>query len=163
MFFMNAVVIVVSIAAAASLILMRNTFRTLEKILYYMVLVVADEHLHSMLPANYKLYEMTRTAAAFAFFKINQLIVLPIVTMWLLYALFNPTLRVIMKLLLTTAWLWSMYGVYLLMNKSDVIRFTGWNWRYSTGMWLGVLVIACLYALWFRRLLRKRDGHAAIA
>jgi len=160
---MNALAIGVGIAAIGTLFLMRIPFCGLEKFLYYMVLVTVQEHAHSMLPLNDKLFEITKSAAAFTFFKTNQLLIWPIAGMWLLYAFFHPRVHAGFKLLLLAGWLWGVHGTYLGMRRLEVIRFSGWNWPYSASMWFGVLLVAFAFSLWFRRLLRKRDRDAAMA
>lgn len=163
MYVLNTIAVIAGIAAAGSLSLMRAPFNTLEKIVYFMVFVTVHEHLHSAVADNLKLLELTEKLSTFTFYKINQLVVWPVVSVWLLYALFHPRLHGFWKAALTAGWLWGLQGIYLYMKHKDIIRYTGWNWRYQYGVWLAVLALSSGFALWFRWLLRKRDNDAAAA
>lgn len=160
---LNTIAIFVGIAAAGSMPLIRAPFSTLEKIVYFMVFVTVHEHLHSAVADNLKLVRLTGTPSTFAFFKIGQLVVFPVISVWLLSALFHPRLHGIWKVVLTAGWLMGVHGAFLFMNHKGIIRFTGWNWRYQYGLWLAVLALTVAFALGFRWLLRKRERHAAAA
>jgi|GEM_PF-6637352 len=163
MFVLNIIAIIVCIAAASSLSLMRAPFTTLEKILYYMVFVTIQEHVHSAVADNQQLIQITGKLSTFFFYKAGQLVVFPVTSVWLLYALFHPRLHRIWKVALTAGWLWGLQGIYLYMKHKDILKYSGWNWLYQYGAWLAVLALVSGFAWWFRRLLRKRDNDAAAA
>ncbi len=163
MYVLNTIAIIVGIAAAGTLSLMRAPFTTLEKALYYMVFVTMHEHMHSVVADNLQLLQITGKLSTFFFYKVSQLVVFPVISVWLLYALFHPRLHGIWKTVLTAGWLWGLHGTYLYMKHKDILRYSGWNWRYQYGVWLAVLALTAGFALWFRWLLRKRDNDAAAA
>jgi len=161
----NTAIVLVGLAAAASLLRMRSTFSALEKFLYFMVLIIAHEHLHTAIAGNLKLLAITDRLSTFAFYQICQLVVFPIVALWLMYIWFQPRARVhlLLKMAATAGWLWGLNGLYLYMHAQDIVKFTGWNWRYLVCQWLAVLALSLGFALWFRKRPGKRDRDAAAA
>lgn len=101
---MNFFMILISATALFTLRVMRSPFRSIEKAVYYMVIVVAIQQIHSAVPDNLKLIKFSQSFAAFAFFKMNQLVLVPVAGLWLLYFFYKPGIPFYLKTFLCGAW-----------------------------------------------------------
>ncbi|CAG7617826.1 hypothetical protein ACFQI7_02470 [Paenibacillus allorhizosphaerae] len=154
---MNAIMLMISIAVLSTIRMMRGTFRPLEKMVYYMVITVAIEQTHSAIIDNLKLIRFSESVSAFFFFKMNQIIVFPIVTLWLLHSFFAVDGRTVRKTLLAAVWFLALSGSYFLFEVLGIFQLKGWKLLYSFAYWLTVLTESFCFAWWFRKLLRKRE------
>ncbi|MDD9271093.1 hypothetical protein ACFPES_29005 [Paenibacillus sp. GCM10023248] len=159
MFLYNACACLVSVGALYSIRWIPPCFRSIEKLVYYMAIVVAIEQLHSAVLDNLKLLEFTPTLGAFVFFKINQMILYPIVTLWLLVSFYKPNIKFPLKLLYICLWFSALTGSYHLFQALHVLKLTGWNIGYAIVVWYAVLLESYCFSLVFRKLLGKRDAR----
>jgi hypothetical protein len=137
---------------------MMRIFRPIEKIMYYMVIVVAIEQIHSAILDNFNLLKFSENLSDFFFYKLNQLIVFPISTMWLLYSFFLNKIRFLIKMLFLGIWFSGLTFSYILFNYLGVLKLTGWNFGYSIVVWYVVLVESFCFSLLFRKMLGKCDN-----
>lgn len=158
-----AVIAVLCLGAPISLRWMRHTFLLLEKIVYYMAAATSIQQLHSVVPDNFKLFKIADTASAFTIFKLSQLVLFPLLTVWLLYGLFRLRDRFFLKILLSAAWVLLLTGLYGLYERIGVMDFTGWKTKHAIVMWLAVLAETALFCVWFRMLLRKSGKRDAVS
>lgn len=161
MVFLNIIMLFICIGILYTLRFMRNNFQLIEKIMYYMVIVVTIEQLHSAILDNLNLIEFSVTLSAFFFYKLNQLIVMPIATMWLLYSFYNKT-RFLLKMLFIGLWFSGMTGSYIVFHFLGVLKLIDWNFGYSIVVWYVVLVESLCFSLLFRKMLRKCDDSDTI-
>ncbi|WP_276356465.1 hypothetical protein [Cohnella caldifontis] len=141
---------------------MGSPFRRIEKIVLYLVCVTAFEQAHSAILDSQKLIRITPTGTAFAYFKMNQLILFPLATMWLLYAIFRIRDRFLVKAALGTAWMAGLTASVGLSQAIGVIEDTGWNVGYAVFTWTVVLLAVMIFAAWYRKLLEKRGEADAV-
>jgi hypothetical protein len=127
-----------------------------------MVIIIAIEQIHSAILDNFKLIKFSETLSDFFFYKMSQLIVFPIATMWLLYSFFNNKIGFLLKILFLGIWLSGLTGYYFLFQYLGVLKFTGWNFSYSIVMWYVVLVESFCFSLVFRKMLGKSDSRDPI-
>jgi hypothetical protein len=156
---LDAVMMIISAAVLSTLRMLRNIFRPLELMVYGMVIIVAIEQIHSAVIDNFKLIEYSRNLAALSFYKMNQLIVIPILTLWLLYSFFSPRIHFLLKAIFVGLWLLGLSGAYQLFHYLGIFKLNGLHMGYSAIIWLTVLAESVCFVLWFRRLLRRRDDR----
>ncbi|WP_436234876.1 hypothetical protein [Paenibacillus sp. LjRoot153] len=157
MLILNIVLLFICIGIVYTLQLMGKIFQPIEKITYYMVIVIAIEQLHSAIFDNFSLFEFSETLSSFFFYKLNQLIVMPIATMWLLFSFYNKT-RFLNKMLFLGLWFFGLTGLYVVFHYLGVLKITDWNFGYSIVVWYVVLVESLCFSLLFRKMLRKCDN-----
>jgi hypothetical protein len=155
---LNIIMVFLCIGILYTLRIMR-IFQPIEKIVYYMVIVVASEQIHSAIIDNFNLLKFSETLTNFFFYKMNQLIVYPIATMWLLYSFFQNKIRFLLKMLFLGIWFLGLTGSYILFNYVGVLKLTGWNFGYSIVVWYVVLIESFCFSLLFRKMLGKCDNH----
>ncbi|CAG7597547.1 hypothetical protein PAESOLCIP111_00155 [Paenibacillus solanacearum] len=155
--------IALSIAVLSTVRMLRTAFRPLETLLYYMVITVAIEQTHSAIIDNLKLIRFSESVSAFFCFKLNQIIIFPVVTLWLLHSFFAVSGRVLRKALFAIAWFLAMSGAYYLFDKLGIFELKGWHMLYSLAYWLTVLTESFCFVWWFRKLLRKRERDDSVS
>ncbi|KRE99360.1 hypothetical protein ASG89_27760 [Paenibacillus sp. Soil766] len=160
---LNFITLLISIGVLYSLRWMQNIFLSIEKITYYMVIVVAIEQIHSAILDNYKLLEFSEALSAFFFYKMNQLIIFPIATMWLLFSFFHSKPRLLLKMLILGIWFACLIESYMLFEILGIVKFTGWNFGYAIVVWYIVLVESLCFSLLFRKMLGKCDHHDIVS
>lgn len=159
MFILNICAILLSIGALYSIRWIPEFFKGIERLVYYMVIVIAAQQMHSAILDNFKLIEFTPTLGAFIFFKIIQMIVYPVATLWLLVSFFQSNIRFPLKILYVCLWFSVLTGSYHLFQVLDVLKLTGWNVGYATVVWYTVLLESYCFCFVFRNLLGKRDDR----
>lgn len=157
MVILNIVLLFICIGILYTLRFMRKIFRPIEKIIYYMVIVVVIEQSQSAIFDNLNLIEFSRSLSTFFFYKMNQLIVMPSATIWLLFSFHNKT-RFLIKMLFLGLWFFGLTGLYVVFHYLGILKFIGWNFGYSIVLWYVVLVESFCFSLLFRKMLRKCDN-----
>lgn len=156
---LNAIMVLISAGVLSTLPMMRDRFRLIEMIVYYMVIVIAIEQIHSAILDNFSLIKFSKSFSAFIFYKMNQLIVFPIGTLWLLFTIFHPKVPVFVKFVFVGVWFSVLSAVYILFQHLGIFKLTGWNFGYSIVTWYVVLIESLCFSLLFRNMLRKSEEH----
>ncbi|KRE55922.1 hypothetical protein [Paenibacillus sp. Soil750] len=160
---LNIIMFLISIGVLYTLRRMQKIFLPIEKIVYYMVIVVTIEQIHSAILDNYKLLEFSEALSAFFFYKMNQLVVFPIATMWLLFSFFHSKPRFLFKMLFLGIWFAVLIESYMLFEKLGIVKFTGWNFGYAIVVWYVVLVESFCFSLLFRKMYGKCDHRDIVS
>jgi hypothetical protein len=134
MIILNIIMFFLCTGILYTLRMMRNIFRPIEKIMYFMVIVIAIEQIHSAILDNFNLIKFSETLSDFFFYKMNQIIVFPIATMWLLYSFFHNKIGFLLKMLFLVVWFSGLTGYYILFHYLGILKLTGWNFGYSIVM-----------------------------
>ncbi|MDF2961534.1 MAG: hypothetical protein K0S39_3269 [Paenibacillus sp.] len=163
MVILNIIMIIICTGILFTLRMMRTTLRPIEKMVYYMVIVIAIEQIHSAILDNLKLIKSTETLSALFFFKLNQLIVFPVGTLWLLFSFFHSKPRFLIKMLFLGGWFIVLTGSYILFQHLGILKLTGWNFGYSIVVWYVVLIESLCFSLVFRKMLGKCDNRDTIS
>jgi hypothetical protein len=158
---LNIIMVFLCIGILYTLRMMR-IFRPIEKIMYYMVIVIAIEQIHSAIFDNFNLLNFSENLSNFFFYEMNQLIVFPISTMLLLHSFFHNKIRFLIKMLFLGIWFSELTGSYFLFNYLGILKLTGWNFGYSIVEWYVVLVESFCFSLLFRKMLGKCDKSDTI-
>ncbi|MBD2866994.1 hypothetical protein [Paenibacillus arenilitoris] len=157
MIILNMIMVLICMGLLYTLRMMRDIFRPIELIMYYMVIVIAIEQIHSAFLDNFSLLEFSETFSAYFFYKMNQLIVFPIATMWLLFSFFHSRTRFILKMLFLGLWFSGLVGSYLLFPQLGILKELRLTFGDSLVVWYVVLVESFCFSLLFRKMLGKRD------
>lgn len=163
MFLLNACMTLIAIGAVVSLRKIPRIFDRFEKWVYYMVILIAIEQLHSAIVDNFKLIQYTESLSAFYFYKLNQIFIYPIATLWLLVLIFQANTRFLIKMLYIGIWFSALTGSYHLFQLLGILKLTGWNVGYSAVIWYIALLESSCFCLVFRKMLGKRDGHDPVS
>lgn len=153
MLVLNILLVILCTGLLYTLRMMKSVFRPIEKIVYYMVFVVAIEQIHSAIFDNFKLITFSEAFSAYSLFKMNQLIVFPIATMWLLFSFFHHKIRFLAKMFFLGGWFSGVTGSYMLFDHLGILKLTGWNFGVSTAVWYAVLIQSLCFSLVFRKML----------
>lgn len=156
MILIDTVVFLASMAGIFTLRLLRDGFLLLEIITCYMVIVISVELVHSSILDNLKLLRIPNQSWNLVGFKMCQLIIIPIATLWLVYMLLHPKVNLLLKVLLAGVWFSVVSIVYPLLDHLGVIRLVGLDLKNSTVVWSVVLVVSFAFSLWFHTLVNKR-------
>ncbi|MBA2942706.1 hypothetical protein HZF08_31030 [Paenibacillus sp. CGMCC 1.16610] len=159
MFLLNVCTTLIAVGAVVSLGKMPKLFDRFEKWVYYMVILIAIEQLHSAIVDNFKLIQFAESFWAFYFYKLNQILIFPIGTLWLLVPIFQANTRFLIKILYIGIWFSALTGSYHLFQFFGILTLTGWNIGYSMVIWYTALLELTCFCLVFRKMLGKCDGH----
>lgn len=162
MVILNIIMFFLCFGILYTLRMMRSIFRPIEKIMYFMAILIAILQIHSAILDNFNLINFSESLSDFFFYKMNQLIIFPTATIWLLYSFFYNKIRFLLKMLFLVAWFSGLTGFYFLFHYLGILKFTGWNVGYSIVMWYVVLVESFCFSLLFRKMLGKCDNRDTI-
>ncbi|HEY0827607.1 MAG TPA: hypothetical protein VGE40_05900 [Bacilli bacterium] len=150
------IMMILSAVGLSTLFFIRKIFSPLEIIAYFMVITALIQQIYTMITFNLGMIQLTGKVSVFWFLNINLLIIVPCVTIWLLYSYFSPAVSPFLKALMTGGWLLGMFGIELLFHRFGFITFKRWHIGYSFIEWLIILIGSLCFILWFRNLLRKQ-------
>jgi hypothetical protein len=162
-FLLNVCTTLIAIGAVVSLRKIPKLFDRFEKWVYYMVILIAIEQLHSAIVDNFKLIQFTESYSAFFFYKVIQIIIFPIATLWLLVPIFQANTRFLIKILYIGIWFSALTGSYHLFQLFGILKLTGWNVGYSAVIWYIALLELTCFCLVFRKMLGKCDSHDPVS
>jgi len=163
MLILNLLLAPLGAAAVWSLRFMRSEFGAVEKLVSYLVVVTAIEQTHSAVIDNLKLLAVEPTFGAFSAFKICQLLLFPVIVMWLRFALFHPKAHAGVKALFFVCGFAVLPGAFGLLSRAGALTLSDWNAWYASGIWAVVLTIASAFGIGFGKLLRKGVRHDPVS
>ncbi|MFZ3579588.1 hypothetical protein [Virgibacillus sp. DJP39] len=147
--------ILVSIGLILTLRHLLTRINQIEIIYYYLIVTSLLQIVPNIIVLNLELIKIQQSIIIIPILQADRLIILPILTLWMLYLHKKLYGRYLVNFIITVIWTFSFIGLTILNKAMDVITFHGWN------IGIGLVEMLCIYALLigfyiiFQSILRK--------
>jgi hypothetical protein len=145
----NAVLLVVSI------VFLRKKLHPFEMLTYWLWSSTFFVLFKEIFVINKRWMEINLQLSYYWCYQLEHLIVLPCLTVWLIYFYVSTTLYKIYKWMLTVCWFAVLIGLQFLNAALGTVQFVNWSIPRSLIEWMILLGWVGLFVSGFRKLLKK--------
>lgn len=138
-----------------SLVFLRRNLHPLEILLYWLWASTVLFLFQDIFNLNLKWITIDLRLPFYWSHTLDNLILLPSLTVWLVHAYFSKTLHPVYKGMGTLCWLGVLIGFQYVNRSLGYVHFLNWNIVASFIQWFILLILILSFALCFRQLMKK--------
>mgnify|MGYP001451520164 CR=1 FL=1 len=139
-----------------SFLFLRRNLHPLEILVDWLWISIFLFLLKEIIELNYKWVKIDRALPFYWSHNINNLILIPSLTVWLVYVYFSKAVQ-IYKGMMTLCWFAVLIGFQHVNRALGYVQFLDWSLTASFIQWCLLLVLTLSFASCFRLLMKKED------
>lgn len=138
-----------------SLFFLRKNLHPLEILVYWLWVSTFQFLFKEIVDLNHEWIKVDLALPFIWSYTLDSLILIPCLTVWLVYVFFSKVLHPIHKGMMTLCWFTVLIGIQYVNRALGYVHFLNWNVVASFIQWFILLILILSFAICFRKLLKK--------